>query len=143
MFGGNRQQRVLAPAASANTRRHAPEREFHRRQVPSEEAEAMKSLAADQSKSEGKDGGRERERGREGGREGREREYVHKYITSTKTTAHSHDGPLTGLVCPLRVQLREGGSETKLNTDRVPSREALARRVLSSLANDIARTEAI
>ena len=48
--------------------------------------------------------------------------------------------PLTGLVCPLRVQLREGGSETKLNTDRVPSREALARRVLSSLANDMART---
>ena len=51
LFGGNRQQRVLAPAASANTRRQAPEREFHKRQVPSEEAEAMKSLAADQSKS--------------------------------------------------------------------------------------------
>ena len=65
MLGGNRQQRVLAPAASANTRRHAPEREFHRRQVPSEEADAMKSLAADQSKSEGRDGGRERERERE------------------------------------------------------------------------------
>ena len=60
--------------------------------------------------------------------------------TSTKTNTHSHDAPLTGLVCPLRVQLREGGSETKLNTDRVPSSEALARRVLSSLANDIART---
>ena len=62
LFGGNRQQRVLAPAASANTRRHAPEREFHRRQVPSEEAEAMKSLAADQSKSKGE---RDRERERE------------------------------------------------------------------------------
>lgn len=47
---------------------------------------------------------------------------------------------MTGLVCPLRVQLREGGSETRLNTDRVPSTEALARRVLSSLANDMART---
>ena len=40
----------------------------------------------------------------------------------------------------MRVQLREGGSETRLNTDRVPSTEALARRVLSSLANDMART---
>ena len=48
--------------------------------------------------------------------------------------------PLTGLVCPLRVQLREGGSETKLNTERVPSKEALASRVLSSLANEMART---
>ena len=64
LFGGNRQQRVLAPAASASTRRHAPEREFHRRQVPSEEADAMKSLAADQSKSKGEgrgEGERERE----------------------------------------------------------------------------------
>ena len=48
--------------------------------------------------------------------------------------------PLTGLVCPLRVQAREGGSETKLNTARVPSKEALANMVLSSLAKDIART---
>ena len=51
LFGGKRQQSVLAPAASANTRRQVPEREFHRRQVPSDDAEAMKSLAADQSKS--------------------------------------------------------------------------------------------
>ena len=58
LLGGNRQQRVLAPAVSANTRRHTPEREFHRRQVPSDDADAMKSFAADQSKSE-----REREKG--------------------------------------------------------------------------------
>ena len=64
LLGGNRQQSVLAPAASANTRRQAPEREFQRRQVPSDDAEAMKSLAADQSKSERerKVSGGERER---------------------------------------------------------------------------------
>ena len=42
---------------------------------------------------------------------------------------------MTALVCPRRTHAREGGSEVRSKTDRVPSREALARRVLSSLAN--------
>ena len=64
MFGGKRQQRVLAPAASAKTRRQDPEREFQTRLVPSDDAEAMKSLAADQSKSVVKIEKEERERGK-------------------------------------------------------------------------------
>ncbi len=40
--------------------------------------------------------------------------------------------PLTALVCPVRVAEREGGSETKLNTVRVPSRDPHASLVLSS-----------
>ena len=53
---------------------------------------------------------------------------------------YSINKPLTGRVCPLRVQESEGGSETRLKTDSDPSSEALASSVLSSLAKEIART---
>lgn len=50
---------MLALLPSDISRKQVPEEESHNRQVPSEEAETIKSLATDQSKS-----------GREGGKEG-------------------------------------------------------------------------
>ena len=62
--------RALLP--SDISRKQTPEEESHNRQVPSEEADTIKSLATDQSKS-GKEGGEVgRREGGEGRREGGE-----------------------------------------------------------------------
>ena len=86
--------------------------------MPSEETDTSNSLATDQSKS-----GAERERECQ-----RERKQCVCVL------------PLTGLLCPVRVATRDGGSVVTLKTERVPSREAHASLLLSSLANLMAVT---
>lgn len=51
LVGWNLQHSVLAPGASAITLRLRPVAESHSLQVPSDDAETMKSLETDQSKS--------------------------------------------------------------------------------------------
>ena len=91
-WGWKRQDNILA-AESFSSLTQRPLATSHNRHVPSEDAEAMKSLATDQSKS------------------------------------------LTASVWPLSVCSREGGSERRLNRQRVPSAEQLANLVLSSCGN--------
>lgn len=51
LWGWNLQHRVLTELESTISLRHAPVLVRHSRQVPSDDAETMKSLEADQSKS--------------------------------------------------------------------------------------------
>ena len=59
----------------------------------------------------------------------------------TQREVHTCTIPLTARWWPRSVATREGGSEDRLKTERVPSREAQASRLLSSLANLMAVTE--
>jgi hypothetical protein len=49
--GWNLQDRTAQKKLSSKTRRHWPDEGFHSRDVPSTDAETMKSFATDQSKS--------------------------------------------------------------------------------------------
>lgn len=49
--------------------------------------------------------------------------------------------PVTAAVCPLSVQVTDGGDGTRTQTDSVPSAELHPKRNLSSLANLIAVTK--
>ncbi len=90
LFCGWNRQHCTFDAESEISLTHLPVADSHSRQLPSEDADAMKSLATDQSKS------------------------------------------LTEEVWPRRVCKREGGSVRRLKMERVPSREQLTKRVLSS-----------
>ena len=126
LLGWNLQQRQRPLPLSVISLTHTPKVGSQSLAVPSDDTDTSSSLATDQSKSE-----REREGEGEGEGEG-EREGERGRGETDQTELNS---PLTGLRWPRSVEVREGGSEERLNTERVPSREAQASRLLSSLAN--------
>ena len=121
LLGWNLQHRARPLPPSLISRRQAPEAGSHSLAVPSDDTDTSTSLATDQSKSSRENG-------------------VGRGTPLTQREVHRCTIPLTALWWPRSVATREGGSEDKLKTERVPSREAQASRLLSSLANLMAVT---